>query len=125
MKLVLSNLVIGLVIVGAILIQDGRGLFPDLDEAINLLFISLFFTRQQINYFLNRIYDPITTDYMKLVALPIQTGIELRITFSSNICNKIKPQAVKDSLLAKYIYNFYPIVFWQSFYMFDHHVYHK
>jgi len=77
MKLVLSNLVIGLVIVGAILIQDGRGLFPDLDEAINLLFISLFFTRQQINYFLNRIYDPITTDYMKLIALSIQTGIEL------------------------------------------------
>ena len=39
--------------------------------------LSLFFTRQQINYFLKRIYDPITTDYMKLIALSIQTGIEL------------------------------------------------
>ena len=38
---------------------------------------SLFFTREQINYILKRIYDPITTDYMKLIALSIQTGIEL------------------------------------------------
>jgi endonuclease YncB( thermonuclease family) len=37
MKLVLSSVLIGLVLVGSISIQDGRGLFPDMGRTINLI----------------------------------------------------------------------------------------
>ena len=37
MKLVLSSVFIGLVLVGSISIQDGRGLFPDMGRTINLI----------------------------------------------------------------------------------------
>jgi endonuclease YncB( thermonuclease family) len=37
MKLVLTSVFIGLVLVGSISIQDGRGLFPDMGETINLI----------------------------------------------------------------------------------------
>jgi endonuclease YncB( thermonuclease family) len=37
MKLLLSSVFIGLVLVGSISIQDGRSLFPDMGETINLI----------------------------------------------------------------------------------------